>query len=288
MVEWRCLLPNHSSGHPLANMNAHSFSPPSDMEQLRLDAALQVAANGRDLAEVCRLVALGAKGVAPAGDRAPLSVATQRKNLDLMEALLPASDANETDEIANSHITPLSLAAGAGFAKGVKLLLAHGADPLRKNAMGRTPLMFAALASSASCVRALLPVSDPLVQDATGTTALMLATQAATSKAKIRILELLAPVSDPRAKNSLGGTALMIAALGGNTRAARILVDGSDAQAQDARGKSADDHARAVGHIDLAEELFAHKERQAMLQELAQRAAPPAEKIARKKKPRSL
>jgi ankyrin repeat protein len=53
------------------------------------------------------------------------------------ELLERGSDVNKVD---NALLTPINLAAYSGFAEGVKMLIAAGADLSRKDRLGNTPL----------------------------------------------------------------------------------------------------------------------------------------------------
>lgn len=92
--------------------------------------------------------------------------------------LLPhCADVNRTSD-AEMRNTPLHLAARAGNAEAVSLLLAHGASPLAENVGGRTPLMGAL--SKPAVITLLLQAAPESVNkaDANGMTALLLAAQA--------------------------------------------------------------------------------------------------------------
>jgi ankyrin repeat protein len=131
--------------------------------------------------------------------------------------------------------TPFLLAAMAGDAGVMRLLLAAGADPLLATAQGTTPLMMAA-----------------------GLTAIQGIDQVSHEQALEAVTICLEQGGDPKAANSLGETALHGAVFRGTNAIIQLLVDrGADVNAPDKTGRTplslAEGVYRAGAYIILPE-----------------------------------
>jgi uncharacterized protein len=246
----------------------------SEATRQRLGQSLMSATKKRDLPKMRRLIAQGARGeIQPDGSGGPLSFAVSSGDAEAIALLLPVSDANETDARGT---TPLMLAAAAGFHGPIKTLLAHGADPSRRDSHHNTALLIAANRGHAPSVRALLPVSDPFAVNRGGIDALMLATASAAKQGTPRALALLISACDGTRRDPTGATALMRAAGRGNVAAARLLAPVSDILAQNDHGLSVADFARSACSPDLAAELLAIHERKALVGAIGEASGAPA------------
>jgi ankyrin repeat protein len=253
----------------------HPQRPPIDeaaAASRRLFNAFCKAAKARRLGDIQALAAQGARiPAAPKGAPSPLAIAVRGSVYSaVLEALLPLGDIHETDEDGR---TLLHRAVSAGSAATVETLLAHGADPLRADGLGLTPLMAAAASCHKPCFRLLLPVSDVLARDANGDSALSLAARGLDAQGTLipgpsmAIVEaLLAALPDDavRAANAEGVTALMQAALHGNAPVAMRLLPLSDAARKSAGGRDAADYARMARQHALAGEIEEEARRQAL------------------------
>jgi uncharacterized protein len=128
--------------------------------------------------------------------------------------------------VANDGFGPLGLASFFGHERAVQLLLEHGArvDTASSNGMHVMPLHSAAAARSVPIARLLL--------------------------------EHGAPVNARQGGSGFGFTPLMEAAFNGQADMVEVLLDhGADRHLRDEEGRTAADHARARGHVSLAERL---------------------------------
>jgi len=210
-----------------------------------------------------------------------------KKNKSKANAQKPASI-----ELTAAEQQSLISSSASGDARGVEFILkrhiASGARHLRLHSNGLTPLVLAALAGHAECVKLLLPVSNALEglgvgQSAldyaighghddvalilaaahqgailkNGLTPLMVAVgQGLTDKAR-----LLLPFSDARATDDRGATALMSVSQNSGEEAAiemlNLLLPHSDIDAQDDRGQTALMRAIDTGKNAIAKALLA-------------------------------
>jgi ankyrin repeat protein len=145
--------------------------------------------------------------------------------VDRMGVLL-GEDPGLANAVADDGFGPLGLASFFGHEGAVQLLLEHGAkvDTASSNGMHVMPLHSAAAARSVPIARLLL--------------------------------EHGAPVNARQGGSGSGFTPLMEAAFNGQVDMVEILVDhGADRHLRDEEGRTAGDHARARGHVSLAERL---------------------------------
>jgi ankyrin repeat protein len=158
------------------------------------------------------------------------------ESLDIFEAAalgevdrvgrLLGEDPGLANAVADDGFGPLGLASFFGQERAVQLLLRHGArvDTASSNGMHVMPLHSAAAARSVPIVRLLL--------------------------------EHGAPANARQGRGDSGFTPLMEAAFNGQVDMVEILVDhGADRHLRDEEGRTAADHARARGHVSLAERL---------------------------------
>lgn len=139
--------------------------------------------------------------------------------------------------------TPLHEAASKGKYEIVKLLLKHGADPLKKNRDGASPLDL---------------VRDPDVADLLrGNSALL---DAAKKGNMVRLQRLVTP-ENINCRDALGrnSTPLHLAAGYNNYEVAEYLLEnGADVNAQDKGGLIPLHNASSYGHVDIAALLIKH------------------------------
>lgn len=121
-----------------------SGTPVDEPEPPHGRTALHYAAMGNDLAIVELLLAAGAKAdIADAFGDVPLHFAAKHPaRLPVLELLVERAP-HVVNKTGGAGVTPLIYATGAKFTEGIKLLLAHGADPTVKNAAGKSALDFA-------------------------------------------------------------------------------------------------------------------------------------------------
>lgn len=122
--------------------------------------------------------------------------------------------------------TPLMIAAADGHEAAVRVLLAMGGDPNRKNDLGRTALMFPSSYGFIGVARALLDAG-----------------------ADVNVV----PTDDTR------WTALMAAACAGRADVTQLLLErGADSALKDSKGRTALACARNNDHSDVVKILRAH------------------------------
>lgn len=145
-------------------------------------------------------------------------------------------------------VTPLMLAAQYGKAPVVQALLAHGADPARRDLSGRTALDYATRRRFAE-VAALLDAK----------TAMDLG-QAATFGNVERIRAALKAGADPNALDERKRPALVAAVTSGRVEAVQALLDaGAQVGASDKQGLTALHVAAQAGEPTILKALIAHK-----------------------------
>jgi ankyrin repeat protein len=173
-----------------------------------------------------------------------LSLAVQKRTVESVAFLLQAgADPNPVDK---SGRTPLMQAAEAGEADITRLLLEWGADPSLVDAQGRTALDLAAyrpeiiaLLSAAQGATQGIPASSPPLRPPD------LSLQPPLHRAARRsdlteVQRLLAQGAEVDARNARGDTALMIAAGRGHVDIVRsLLAAGADVQAENGVGETA-------------------------------------------------
>ena len=185
--------------------------------------------------------------------------AAQAGDVEAVRAILVADPYRVTDR-RDDGLTPLHLAATAGYAEIAGLLLRASANPNARAYDGSTPLHAAAEHGRLEIVRALLDhgASTKAMSDA-GETPL----HAAARKGHLEAAGLLLDRgADPNATSHCGGTPLHAAARAGAAEMAELLLRrGALANARStahAQPFTPWDAARAAGHEPLAELLLRH------------------------------
>lgn len=165
--------------------------------------ALERAASAGPLESVEALLAAGADPMA--GQSAALEVAARRDRADIVQRLLPLSNALAGESKA------LRAAAEAGSLECVRLLI-PASNPRSR---GSEALGLAAEAGELECVRLLIPVSDPRA----GRGDILFR---AAKAGRLECVRLLLPASDPGAGFRAG---LSGAGEGGSIACARLIVE---------------------------------------------------------------
>lgn len=149
-------------------------------------------------------------------------------------------------------------AATKGDAAEVRRMLAAGANPNGRNALGWSPLMLAAAERHLDAVVALLEVkADPNARNTLGRTALMFASSYGDDSIAER---LLTAGADPNIvpNDQSGWTALMAAAAGGNTSTVGLLIrHGADPSIKSKGDKTALEIAKSAGNTEIIKILTA-------------------------------
>ncbi|HYZ33731.1 MAG TPA: ankyrin repeat domain-containing protein [Crenalkalicoccus sp.] len=115
-----------------------------------------------DLAAVRRLLAADPTlvGVAYDDGATPLSMAARLDRLEVLRALIEAGAVDRPDSDPGQAPTALMEAAAKGHAEAVALLLEHGAEAGRRDALGRTAADHAEEAGHAELAARLRPGVD--------------------------------------------------------------------------------------------------------------------------------
>ena len=228
---------------------------------------------------------------APADPAAAANQARWQSALEKRDTVVLAAEAETVgnpDAAATDGATALMIAAQAGDASLVRVLLDRGADPNARNANGGTPLMHAAMSGDPGIVESLIAAgaeldaaaklgwsalllaaakgnaaaadvllrsgAQPNQADTYGWTPLMRAVSG-NHAAAVNVL-LASPDVDINAREETGATALHVAAQYGYAgMAARLLESGADSGAVNDRGLSAADFAEMSEHPDVAQLL---------------------------------
>jgi ankyrin repeat protein len=248
-------------------------------EQQLLNANLLQAARDGDPERVRRLIGKGA-----GGPQAPLAFpfcepffnAVRSGDLPMVEALLPVVSIDAFDSSGASALMLAAIGATANHDAIAALLLENGANPCLVDDFNRNALLFAVSQEqcSLSCVQRLLPLCDAAAVDALGNHALIFAARTKMpAETKAGLFDLLLPLCDPKAPNSKGTTALMAACSCGDAASARRLMPLSDVAATNEAGRDAVDYAAGANAVDLAAELRAQIDHQALAETLAASSA---------------
>jgi uncharacterized protein len=148
-----------------------------------------------------------------------LEAAIATRNEPLTRALLKSL--GKIDATTTSGTMPLHVAAAAGDADIIAMLLLKGADGSALDKDGNTPLMLAAAAGKEEAIRLLLPVSpDVNLKNNDGKTALYLATEGLHTKA---VATLVRAGASPQSRSLARDTPEKIAARAGNAKLVAAL-----------------------------------------------------------------
>ncbi len=166
----------------------------------------------------------------------PFVRAAQEDNLEELTALISETDVNMRDK--RSRTTALEHAVRNANREMVQFLLAAGADPNAKDAVGQTVLMTLDEDATADLVWDLINSGAKVnLQDVGGNTPLM---ELAGSKNVEAIKALLDAGARLETKNDQGRTALMVAATAGHVNTVRAMIlAGADITALDKEKKDA-------------------------------------------------
>lgn len=209
-------------------------------------AALDVAAEHRDLKMLQRLLEKGAS--AAARDTSGYTALHRARSRQVAEALLAAGASAKA--VARDGKTPLHLAA-QNYEDVTDVLLKHGADINAVDQAGQTPL-FAAVRHERIASRLIEAGAEVLHTDAEGKTPLHYA--AASNVASVKLLVAKgAPIG---AKDKSGNTPLHAAARRNNPYFVKALIDlGADPQAKNRDGKMPADVAADAARAQMQKTL---------------------------------
>jgi uncharacterized protein len=184
----------------------------------------------------------------------PLATACEAANWDLAWFFLERSARVDIERAQPVLIAAAGIA--EDDARGVKLLLKHKANVNARDALGRTPLMVAALHGHPGIVRMLLDNgADVNVADRRGTTALM---EAARSGACAVIDEIATRKPAPDLLDATGRTALIIASqsrLANEEVVSRLIALGASSDIAAPDGRRAVDFAATAGRWSVVSVL---------------------------------
>ncbi|XP_026863301.2 ankyrin repeat and SOCS box protein 15b [Electrophorus electricus] len=236
-----------ASGHQRADTSGTA----SD-ENLQILAAI-------DRGDVSALRALCAHASAfevadPAG-RFPFHRAAVQPDARLLDAVLLASHELSMEEVTGEGETALTLAAHAGCARNVEVLVRHGASPYNTNRMSESPLLLAVRAGSYDTVLALI-LGGAFVEQVCRAKWTATHEAARAGCADIMML-LLRHGGKVEARDVHGVTPLGIAAEFGHADVLEILIEhGGDVNAQATNGDTVLYDAAGSGNLDCVELLL--------------------------------
>lgn len=214
----------------------------------------EAASKGR-LAEVLRLLKLGAKVDGVGDGKAPILNAAFEGELKVVEALIEHSaDINIQD---GNGCTPLSLAAAHGHESVVQLLYDKGANIHQYDHMKRTALIHASSEGRQTVVKLLLQLGAELEWKAdNGNTPLMCAVEAGH---RTTVEQLIGLGANIECRNGAGCTSLNLAVRQGHRDIANLLLNKGAKMIPDLTWKRAPlSHAALSGFEGIVELLIDH------------------------------
>ena len=187
-----------------------------------------------------------------------LAVYRESENIPLIEALLNAR-AN-ADGQSEDHLTPLMYAVLRGRLKTVQALLAHGANPIARDAIGRFPVHYVSNRENQAEVLDLLLKQGNNVDavDSENITPLM------SRRTYIRdntgtARWLIAKGANVNARSKGGGSALLMATTMSNTKAIRLLLEhGAEVNVHDKDSNTPLSNSIQHGSLSDIKLLLAH------------------------------
>jgi ankyrin repeat protein len=223
-------------------VDVNSISSREDFQ----DTALHYAIKANSVDCVNALLQAGARP-GDIGQRglSSLHLACILSNLDCTNAILDFSNADSAIIDINQitadgrKFTALHLAAGSGFADGIRLLKEHGADFERMGVKGLNALHVSCVEQSIECAKLLVKECNVNQADDEGRTPLHFA-QGSSESSEITQLLVNVDGAEVNKADLLGCTPLHFAALNEQSKAAMILIkNGADLAARNTEGKTA-------------------------------------------------
>lgn len=208
----------------LPSPSQRAAAQPQSRQEM-LDEALIGAARRGNVAEIRRLVALGANPNAHVGhEYTPLGAAAAGyDDPAALEALIELGAV--VDGKGTCDYTPLHLAAGAGNLRNIKALVARRANVDAKGCLSHTPLSRAVELGNAPAALYLLEAgADPRPPIYNGMTPLMLAIKGGRWDPALLQGLMSHPRSDVNAFDENGMTALKLAVKAGHERLVELLL----------------------------------------------------------------
>lgn len=180
------------------------------------------------------------------------------ENVDIIEALLKAGAGVEGS--TDDHRTPLMHAVRQGRLKTVQALLAHGANPLARDARGRLPVHhIGSIGNSIAIIDLLLKQGNEVdAIDNENRTPLM--SHRIYARSNVTTLQyLVAKGANVNARSKGGGSALLMATMNHNTEAIQLLLEhGAQVNVYDKNKNTALGEALRSENIANVELLLAH------------------------------
>jgi ankyrin repeat protein len=205
------------------------------------------------VAVVERLLAGGARVDPTVDGITPLFLAAQEGRTGVVQLLLAAGANPSGGRLDPSGTSALHTSAGSGFLDVVQLLVHAGASVAATDGDGRTPLHYAAQASTVGGeTTGFFSMSEIGTETST-------ATSIWRRHCADTVSFLLGAGAPVDAASSSGHTALHVAAsVGASAAVQALLSSGANRKLRDTRGLTAADVARRAGFETIAEAIDAH------------------------------